>query len=280
MPVFHLDNLDDPRLEPYRSLKQSNAKRDAGLFVAEGKLVVQRLLESDFEVVSVLLSELRQRDFLPLVPPEVPTYVLPQRLAERLVGYNFHTGVVACGRRRERDLPPVVFDASRASLLVCCPNVTDPENLGTVIRLSCGFGVDALLLGPGCCDPFSRRVLRVSMGNALFLPIFELRDLRAWLTELRDEWDYELVATVLDDSAEPLERADRYRRTVLLLGNEARGLDPQDVALCDRRVTIPMHGRTDSLNVSVAAGIFLYHFQRYAAERRTRRRGSSRPPWP
>ena len=72
----------------------------------------------------------------------------------------------------------------------------------------------------------------------------------------------ELIATVLDESAEPLGDVTPPARTAMLFGNEAQGLSPGHIALCDRRVTIPMKLGTDSLNVAVAAGVFLYHFTR------------------
>ena len=289
MPVYRLDNLDDPRLDAYRSLKTTNLTRDRGLFIAEGKRVVERLFASDFRVHSVLLSERREADVLPLVPPDAPTYVLPHELARKLVGYNFHTGVLACGyRKRQPTLPEAMRDPDHPSLLVACPDVTDPENLGTIIRLGAAFGVDALLLGRACCDPFSRRVLRVSMGNALFLPIVESESLAELLGQFRRRHRYELVATVLDAAAEPLQTATRSRRMILLFGNEATGLRGPYLDLSDRRITIPMHGAVDSLNVAVAAGIFLYHFTRYAsgpepdADRPAERTESAaeRPPAP
>jgi tRNA G18 (ribose-2'-O)-methylase SpoU len=91
-----------------------------------------------------------------------------------------------------------------------------------------------------------------------------LRDL-AWM---REERAVEGIATVLDPSAEPLESASRGPRIALLFGNEAQGLDESSVRACDRRVTIPMKLGTDSLNVSVAAGVFLYHFTRGGAVKR------------
>jgi tRNA G18 (ribose-2'-O)-methylase SpoU len=122
--------------------------------------------------------------------------------------------------------------------------------------------VTAVVLGPGCCDPFSRRVLRVSMGAALRVPIVETRDLAGDLARLRTEWGFELAATVLDSAAEPLHTAARTNRLAVLFGNEHAGLSPEWIALCDRRVTIPMAGDADSLNVAVAAGIVLHHFTR------------------
>jgi tRNA G18 (ribose-2'-O)-methylase SpoU len=260
MPLVPIRSLDDPRLDIYRDLKRSNLTRWSGRFIAEGAKVVERLLASDFPVESVLVSERRVEQLFATVPVDVPVLVVPQELAEQLVGYNFHTGVLACGRRKPApDLDVLLRDAASPVTLVACPNVDDPENLGAIIRLCRAFGVAALLLGGECADPFSRRVLRVSMGNAFRLPIVDSEDLRRDLEHLRAAWRVELTATALDQGAEELTGAGRAERIALLFGNEAHGLDREWIELCDRRITIPMHGGTDSLNVAVAAGIFLFH---------------------
>src|SRR5207245_2076779 len=106
--------------------------------------------------------------------------------------------------------------------------------------------------------PFWRQSIRVSMGTVFSLPIYQSSDLRLDLKRLRNEWGIQLAATVLDPAAEALSTALRPAKLGLLFGNEAQGLGSQWTDLCDRKVTIPMHLGTDSLNVSVAAGIFLY----------------------
>lgn len=261
MPLIPIHTLDDPRLDVYRHLKTTNLTRWSGLFIAEGARVVRRLLESDYEVDQALVSEERLAEMRPHLPDALPAYVLPHAMAKVLVGYNFHTGVLACGRRRPGpDLMSIVRPGTDRLLLVVCPAVNDPDNLGSIIRTAAAFGIDAVVLGRECADPLSRRVLRVSMGNALFVPIVESRELESELVTLRDAFHVDLVATVLDDAAEPLATASISPRTALVFGNEAHGLDEEWSRLCQRRVTIPMQRGTDSLNVAVAAGIFLYHF--------------------
>jgi tRNA G18 (ribose-2'-O)-methylase SpoU len=131
-----------------------------------------------------------------------------------------------------------------------------------MIRIAAGFGCDALILGEHSHDPFFRQSVRVSMGTIFRLPIAQSENLLTDLARLRTEWGIELAATVLDESAEPLSATTRPPRFALLFGNEAQGLPPEIVQACDRRITIPMKLGTDSLNVMVAAGIFLYHFTR------------------
>lgn len=261
MPLIHFESLDDPRLIPYRNLKAANMKRHRDLFVAEGTKLVERLLVSSFETDSVLLSEKRVPEWESRIPGDVPIYVVSEELGRELVGFNFHVGVVAVGRRQRRLTLDTVFPEVPARLtLAVLPWCDNPENLGAIIRISRGFGVDALLLGHGCCDPFSRRVLRVSMGTAFKLPIIESKDLAADMQRLAAEWNVEFAATILDPQASPLHEAKRSDRFGLLFGNEHAGLADEWIARCQQRLTIPMGGDTDSLNVAIAAGIFLHHF--------------------
>jgi tRNA G18 (ribose-2'-O)-methylase SpoU len=264
MPAIPIETLDDPRVQMYRSLKAQNISRQGPWFIAEGVRVVERLLDSNYETESVLLTERRAEEWLPKIREGIPVYVVPQSEADRLVGFNFHVGVVACGRRRRSPaLEAVLPQDRRRQTVVVCPNCDNPENLGAIVRMCLGFGVDLLLLGPHCSDAFSRRVIRVSMGAIFRQPVIETRNLERDLVRLREEWGFEFAATLLDPSAVPLDpstpRADRFG---LLFGNEAFGLDDRWIELCDRRLTIPMGPEADSLNVAVATGIFLHHFQR------------------
>jgi tRNA G18 (ribose-2'-O)-methylase SpoU len=261
--IIPIDSPDDPRIADYRLLKERELAAGGGKFIAEGELVARRLLESDYPVESVLLAEQHVERITPLVGPGAAIYAAPAGLVEAIVGYKFHLGVLACGRRK----PPAALDALAAAwpedvTLVILPEVTKLDNLGALLRVSSAFGAAAVILGPRCCDPFYRKSLRVSMGAAFSLPLYRSADLAGDLARLRQQWGVELVATVLDADAQPLDEVRPARRTGLLLGNEGFGLRPGDVAICDRKVCIPMKLGTDSLNVAVAAAVFLYHFTR------------------
>lgn len=260
MPIVRIDSLDDGRLSPYRELKDRELARGGNLFIAEGEYVVRRLIESDYPTESILLAERRADEIAPLAPAGVPVYVIGNEDIYRIVGFKFHSGVIACGRRKSAvGLDDVLAKKDRLTLAIC-PETSNAENLGSLVRISAAFGVDALVLGEQCCDPFWRQAIRVSMGTIFRLPLIRSTNLRRDLLRLRDEWKIELAATVLHDRAESLRNAKRGPRLGVLFGNEAHGLDREWIDLCDRRITIPMRLGTDSLNVAVAAGIFLHHF--------------------
>jgi tRNA G18 (ribose-2'-O)-methylase SpoU len=146
-----------------------------------------------------------------------------------------------------------------SATIVVAPQITSPDNLGSLLRLSAAFGVDAVVLGRGSADPFSRRALRVSMGAALAVPILEDRDPMQIVHELQSS-QFCVVATVVTPDAVPLKLASRPARLALLFGNEAHGLPAAVVEASDLRVTIPVTESVDSLNVSAAAAVVLYHF--------------------
>ena len=262
-PPLPISSLTDPRVAPYRNVKDRLLDREGRRFIAEGEHVVRRLLESDFPVESVFLSERRVAEIGPLVRDGVPVYVAPAEVMDGVLGIKFHSGVIACGRRKGRMTLDDVVPTDRDRLtLVICPDVANVENIGAIIRIAAGFGADALILGEHCHDPLWRQSIRVSMGTVFRLPLYQSDDLLRDLARLRDEWGVQLAATVLDPDAEPLSDATRPARFGLLFGGEAQGLTQPYVDACDRQVTIPMKLGTDSLNVAVAAGVFLYHFTR------------------
>lgn len=262
MPRIDLADLDDPRLALYRNLKATNATRDLDQFVVEGEKLVDRLLESDTPVVSVLTTD-RQADRIGARLPEGTVhYVVPQALIDGLVGYNFHQGALACGQRRPTPaLDEVVARSPLPLTLLVCPRLDNPENLGAMIRLADVFAAAAVVSGERCPDPFSRRVLRVSMGTALRVPVCIEPDLPGALARLRSELGLITAAASTDAAAEPFLRlaSQRPDRLALVLGSESAGLTPEWLARCDRQVTIPMRAGADSLNVAVATGILLYH---------------------
>ncbi len=260
MPTVVLYDLDDPRIAIYRRLKATNQTRDSGQFVVEGEKLFDVLRTCRFPMTSVLVPEREAPRFEPRVPFDIPLYVLPRQLISELVGYGFHQGVLASGQRQpwpilDHLLPP----AGQAATLIVCPQIDNPENLGAIVRLGDVFGVDAVLVGPRCPDPLSRRVLRVSMGMSLQLPVIARDDLATDVERLRTQWGFERLATVTGPDATPLDSVKRPERLLLMFGSESAGLATEWVERCDGRITIPMRPGAESLNLAIAAGIVLYH---------------------
>jgi tRNA G18 (ribose-2'-O)-methylase SpoU len=257
MSIVKINDLNDPRLDSYRDLRNHRRFEGEGLFVVEGETLVGYALEAGMEFVSCLVAEERLASIPAGFPVEVPCFAIPQAAFPEVAGYRFHRGLMAMARRRPLSTIDEVLAGEGFQRIVVCPDLTDPENLGTILRLSAGLGADAVLLGPEVPDVWSRRVVRVSMGAVWKLPVarFERMDLLAAGLQAHG---CQLVGTVLQGEAVELGRFVWPERAAILMGNEAFGLDDQTRSLCQARVTLKMCRGVDSLNVATAAAIFLH----------------------
>jgi tRNA G18 (ribose-2'-O)-methylase SpoU len=272
MPVVRIDSLEDPRVAAFRDVKKLPRSTETGFFIAEGPTVAERVLRSGVQVHSALISDRKFASFADRLPETMTTYRLRHDLAQQLVGFSFHCGVLI---RAQRPSPPqltTLLPETGPTLLVIGERIADPENVGALIRIAAAFGADAVVLGPGSADPYSRRVIRVSMGNVLLLPVLESENLTSLMSTLGDRHSIELCGTVLDDRAEDLHRVSFPHRCGLVFGNEFDGISDDLQSQLHRRVCIPMWNATDSLNVAVAAGIFAYQ---YRCQHGTSRAGES-----
>lgn len=254
-----IEQASDPRLAPFRDLGNPASLEAAGLFVAEGRIVVQRLIEdAKFPVVAMLVTP-AARDALAaaLSGVSAPVYVCAQRTVNAITGFNFHRGCLALAERRPSTTTLDAFAA--ASRLLALEGVGNPDNIGGLFRTASAFAADGLLLDAASGDPFYRKAIRTSMAATLRIPFVRTSDLPSALATLRSK-GFRVVALTpsasaqsIDDLAEP-----RRDRLVLMLGSEGAGLTPGTMDLADIRARIPIDSRADSLNVVVAAAIALH----------------------
>lgn len=232
-----------------------------GLFVAEGRRVVMRLLErARLPVRSVLVTDAAYRAIARSLDarPDVPVYVVPQQMMNAIAGFNIHRGCLALG---ERPAPcPWRQLADGACRLVVLERVGDADNVGSIFRHGAAFGADAVLLGPGVADPLYRKAIRTSMGAALSLPFASIDPWPAALGEL-STLGYAVLGMTPGAGAPALRDVLHRlgdRRVALVLGHEGEGLTPEALRACDLHARIPMAPGTDSLNVATAAAVALY----------------------
>ena len=269
--ILRVSDAEDPRLAGYGLVAQPSALLRAGWFVAEGRLVVERLLsERRYQVESLLLSESAHAALgaqLAASGLEAPVYVCPAALFERLTGYDFHRGCLALVRRP----PPLDWRALalRSRALVVLEAVANVDNVGGVFRNAAAFGADGVLLDPASADPLYRKAIRTSMGATLCVPFAKLgadgsaAGERPWpecLSELAAH-GFELIALTPGASAQEIDAfaatPDRAERCALLFGAEGSGLSPRALELCQQRLRIAIRPEVDSLNLAVACGIAL-----------------------
>jgi tRNA G18 (ribose-2'-O)-methylase SpoU len=257
--IHWISSPDHPCLEPYRHIGDPGWLRQQHLFVAEGRLVVERLLDVDlFEVSSILVNRAAHDALLErLAGLDGNVYVCDDPSVREITGFNFHRGCLALVRRPP---PPEVDWLMEGSLLLALEGVGNPDNVGGLFRSAAAFNVDGILLSATSGDPFYRKAIRTSMGAVLRLPFVRLQDWPACLERFQAR-GFKLVALTPSPDAVPIAQFGREleadARLILLVGAEGPGLDRATMERADVRVRIPIDTAVDSLNVAVAASIVM-----------------------
>lgn len=262
VPIVPVADLDDPRLADYAHLRAPSRRmaleRERGIFTVEGRLSIEALVESRYEVRSLFVAEEHVARVASLVHTEAPIFTMPAEAMTAVTGVHFHRGVLAVAERPE--LPSVAELVAEARTLLVLEAVNDHENIGALFRNAAAFGVDAVVLDPTTTDPLYRRSTRVSLGHVLRVPFARVAD-EGWPQALTDlaEAGFATLALTPDPGAEALGRivADPPARIALVLGAEGPGLTGAALAATTRRVRIPMAPGVDSVNVATAAAIAL-----------------------
>lgn len=266
MNITRVESAGDPRLAHYRLLGDAGALRRAGLFVAEGRLVVRRLLANRAWVTrSVLVTRAgldAMHEWLSRAPCDV--LVVGQQTMNGVAGFNIHRGCLALAERpRPRSLHDLPLSTARR--LVVLEGVNNPDNVGGIFRSAAAFGVDGVLLGPACSDPLYRKSIRTSMAATLEVPFADASDWPGAIALLAAA-GLRVLALTPDVEASAIDDLPRdLPRIALLVGAEGEGLSAAAQAAAHTRVRIAMPGPADSLNVAVATSIALHWFTVRAA---------------
>ena len=265
--VQDVTDPDDPRLDDFRDLNSVDRRPDLptgkGLVIAEGVLVVQRMLASRFTPHAMLGTDRRLAELQDDLAGtgggvRAPYYRASADVMAQVVGFHLNRGVLAAARRVPEPTVAEVVDGARTVAVL--EGVNDHENLGSIFRNAAGLGVDAVVFGSGCADPLYRRAVRVSMGHALLVPYARSADWPADLVTLTER-GFRLLAMTPHREARTLSEAMsavRDERIAVLVGAEGPGLTAAAQRLSDMRVRIPMSRGTDSLNVATAAALAFY----------------------
>jgi tRNA G18 (ribose-2'-O)-methylase SpoU len=253
----------DARLDAFRWRdRQLASKADrlesvgAGLFVAEGDLVVGRAIDAGCTPIALLCDEPMAQHFSTRVPESVDIFIGAEQLRQDVTGLGVPLRATGLFQR-----PPLIYPddlLSKSRRILVAEAVDNPTNLGAITRSAAALGWDALILTAGSADPLARRALRVSMGTGLTLPFARLEagDTIGALLSRHQCVSYGLTPS--DSAIDIASVKPTAERVALLLGSERDGLDADTMESVHTLVRIPMHAGVDSLNVGVAAAIAMY----------------------
>jgi tRNA G18 (ribose-2'-O)-methylase SpoU len=245
----------------FSNLKSANHQlKDRNLFIAEGRIIFDRLFHYPDLIRGVLCNRMLFSEMENLSDSRWPVYAMESSDISQITGYSFHQGVLTLGSRPVYPDETVtrILNQSPSTLLIT-PDITDEANLGSIIRSACAFGVQMILTGKGSADPYSRRTIRTSMGNIFNIPVIPMEDESSWAEKLKKS-GYHISGAALHENAVRIKDYKRRESEAIIFGHESKGINEFWLNQCDHLIMIPMQNGTDSLNVMVSAGIFLYEF--------------------
>ena len=251
---MELTGLQNPMVKAAAELKQKKYRQQQGLFLAEGLRTVEEAVRYGAvqSIFYTAIEDDRTRAVLEeAAAKQIKLVCVSDKVLKKIADTETPQGIIAVCEMRSKRLDE--FLASGKMLLVL-DRVTDPGNIGTMLRTAAGVG--GLLLLQGCADIYAPKTVRASMGSLFHLPVLSGLS-EELLVQAARKAGYELLVTCLD-GADNLYKADLQGRLAFVMGNEANGVSPALLAAADKRVFIPMQGRAESLNVAMAAGIVMF----------------------
>jgi RNA methyltransferase, TrmH family len=261
-------NVTQSEIKYLRSLQQKKNRDAERKFLLEGWRPLKDALESDFHIEMIAAlpganQNSHHQSVLALAKNRnIPVKELKEVQLKQISDAVHSQGIIALVHQRIE-----IFDREylqSAKFIIACDTVSDPGNLGTILRTGDWFGVDAVLLSEGCVSLYNEKVVRATAGSIFHVKVFENIDFKTALPSLQSE-SFKVIATALD--GKPIHSSAVQEKSILLLGSEAHGVNPDILQQADEVVSIPRFGKAESLNVGIACGIFLAHWRNQKVRR-------------
>lgn len=255
---------DDPRIAPFRDIRERDLTGRQGKFIVEGTVVLRMLATAhrtggDFRADCILILKNRLAGVLDILadfPPDVPVYVADAEVLDAIVGFHLHRGILALGARScTRDRLETIRGLPETSLVVAGCGLSNHDNMGAIFRNAAAFMADAVFLDATSCDPLYRKALRVSVGSVLSVPYHRGGEALSMLETLAAE-GFDIWSLSPAGKTE-IRDIPASKRMALVIGTEGDGLPP---TLLSRfhSARIAQSPHLDSLNAGTACGLALY----------------------
>ncbi|MFD1608139.1 RNA methyltransferase [Oceanobacillus luteolus] len=243
-----ITSLTNEKVKYWRKLHKKKGRKENKVFLVEGLHLIEEAWNSKQVIIEIIAEETVE---LPRWSGNIPVERVSKQVFEHISQTMTPQGIAAVVQiQPQREM--------KGNQFVLLDAIQDPGNLGTIIRTADAAGMDAVILGKGTVDIFNDKVVRATQGSLFHIPIYEA-DLVHKVDELQ-KGGFDIWATAL-------EKADYYHevevpdKVAIILGNEGAGVHPDLIELADKRIKIPIYGKAESLNVSIAAGILMYHIK-------------------
>ncbi len=249
--ITRIESTQNPRVKQWKKLQTKKERNKTGLFLIEGMHLIEEALKYKAYVKELIVRE--GTEYSLLDAGNIDIFEVTEDIMKQISDTETPQGMAAvCGMK---GTAPINIATAKMLLI---DNVQDPGNLGTMIRTADAVGMDAVILGEGCVDLYNGKVIRATQGSLFHIPIMD-GNLDVWIKRL-NVIGVPVYGTALE-GARNYKEIESQKHFALLVGNEGNGVDPKLLKQTDENLYIPIYGQAESLNVSIATGILLYHLK-------------------
>ena len=255
-----ITSKDNELIKHIRKLKDKKYRDESNEYVVEGVKLVEEAVKENAKIKQIIVCEDTTRTY------EIPTHIMLEIARYECISvsnkiFNIITqvtnpqGIMAIIEKNAQDAQ---IDYSQ-DIIVVLDDVQDPGNLGTILRTVDSIGLNKIIVSKGTADAFNSKVVRSTMGAIFRIKIIEVENLAQEIKEMRKH-HFKLMVTSLQ-TKNSIYDID-FNKKIIVIGNEANGVSKEIQDMADEKAKIPMLGRTESLNASVAAGVVMYEYVR------------------
>ena len=255
-----ISSKDNELVKNIKKLKDKKYRDLENVYIVEGIKMLKEAIVENASIKQIIIcddcekSDLISKEMMYEIAKYDCVYVT-SKVFKYITEVQTPQGVMAIIEKNNRD-KEINYDED---IIVALDDIQDPGNLGTILRTIDSIGLSQVLISKGTADPYNPKVVRSTMGAIYRVKVIECDDLKETLKEIKKN-KFKILVTSLDDSKSIYDI--KYNKKVIVIGNEANGVEEEIVKLSDEKIKIPMLGKTESLNASVATGIVLYEYVR------------------
>lgn len=254
-----ITSKDNSIIKHIKRLKEKKYRAEYGEYIVEGLKLIKEAVQESAEIKYIVVcdgcdnSEIIE-SHLKYEMARIDFIYVPQNIFKMISDVENPQGVLAVIRKKTIDEINI-----KEELILALDDIQDPGNLGTILRTADSVGLKQILVSKDTADCFNPKVVRSTMGAIFRVNVIECEDLKHTLKELQNK-EYKVMITSLK-AKNSIYNTD-YKKKVIVIGNEANGVSKEILNIADEKVIIPMLGKTESLNASVATGVILYEYVR------------------
>ncbi len=254
--IKQIQSSQNDKYKHFKALKQKKERSLTGQYTVEGIKSVKDAIDAEADIFAILVSEEFNSQNKFEFPKNIDLYIISDKLFPALSTTESPSGIIAVINIKEKQ--NVILNTDKP--YVYCDNIRDPGNLGTIIRTADAAGFGGIILSPDSVDIYNPKTVRSSMGSFFHIPIYE--DVNySEIAEFRAQ-GFSIICSLLDDDTIDYTVCVMKKPLILVIGNESNGISEEMKHLADEKVKIPIDGKAESLNASIAAAILMYEVNR------------------